>query len=141
MPEQIKRVVAEYFAGIRAMDPDRWIASFAEDAVLSDSDREQYIGREALHRYLREITTNVEQIGLYEDAVFVARNGAAVKWSGRAIGRDGRSVTFEGIDVLGINEAGEIQAVTAYWNPSTVLAELHGLHGHVMAPPDGEGIA
>jgi len=51
-------------------------------------------------------------------------NGAAVRWSGRGLSRQGRKVHFEGIDVFEVNEAGKIQTLHAYWNPAEMVAQL-----------------
>ena len=58
--------------------------------------------------------------------MFIAGNSAAVKWTGQLTAKNGRSLTFEGIDVLDVNDEGKIQAVRAYWDPVPVLAVLQG---------------
>jgi steroid delta-isomerase len=56
--------------------------------------------------------------------VFVAGNGAAVKWTGRGTSTNGKEVKFEGIDVFEVAEDGKIQNVWAYWNPAEMIAQL-----------------
>jgi len=123
--ETIQKVIADYFAATRAMDSEAWVATFAEDAVSHDPVGAPPLeGKEALRQFFAGITGAFETVGLTEDSVFVAGNGAAVKWTGRGKGRNGREVTFEGIDVFEINEDGLIQQVRAYWNPAALMAEL-----------------
>jgi steroid delta-isomerase len=43
------------------------------------------------------------------------------------VGKNGREVTFAGIDVITVNEAGAIQTVRVYWNPVPVLTELQAM--------------
>jgi len=56
--------------------------------------------------------------------VFIAGNGAAVKWTGKGTSTSGHEVRFEGIDVIEVNEEGKIQTVHAYWNPAEMIAQL-----------------
>lgn len=124
--EIIEQVVRQYFAGICAMDPEAWIAAFAEDAVSHDPvGAPPLVGHAALRQAMQHLCDAVEQVGRYEDHVFVAGNSAAIKWTGRCIGRNGRAVTFAGIDVVTVNAAGKIQTVMTYWDPQAMRAELN----------------
>jgi steroid Delta-isomerase len=58
------------------------------------------------------------------DRIFVAGNEAGVKWSARGMGKNGRNVTFEGIDVFTINNAGKIQTMKGFWDPEAMMDEL-----------------
>lgn len=123
--EEIEQVVHHYFAGICAMDPDAWIALFAEDAVGHDPvGTPPRVGHAALRQAMEQFCDEVEQIGRYADHVFVAGNSAAIKWTGRCIGRNGRAVTFAGIDTMTVNAAGKITTVMTYWDPQAMRAEL-----------------
>jgi steroid delta-isomerase len=124
-PEIISQVVKDYFAAIRAMDQQAWLNTFAEDAVSYDPVGAPPIkGREKLAEFFQTITGAFKEVGLTEDEMFIAGNGAAVKWSGRGISQRGRKAHFEGIDVFEVNEAGKIQALHAYWNPAEMMAQL-----------------
>jgi len=125
--EQVQKAVTDYFAAIRAMDADAWVATFADDAVNYDPvGAPPNEGHAALRQFFEGIAGAFEQVGLFEDHVFVSGNEAAVKWTGRGTGKNGRAVTFEGIDVFEINDAGKIQTIHAYWNPAAMMAELQG---------------
>ncbi|MFN7949499.1 MAG: nuclear transport factor 2 family protein [Blastocatellia bacterium] len=123
--ENTQQVVADYFAAIRAMDREAWIATFASDGVSHDPyGAPEHRGHDALRQFFDGIAGAFETVGLTEDQVFAAGNRVAVKWTGRGTGRNGRAVTFEGIDVFEFNEAGLIQTAWAYWNPAAMMAEL-----------------
>lgn len=125
--EVIRKVVAGYFAATRAMDMEAWVATFAENAVSHDPVGSPAIeGHEGLRKFFQGITGAFEKSGLTEDHVFVAGNGAAVKWTGHGLGKNGREVTFEGIDVFEVNEEGKIQTLWAYWDAAAMMAELQG---------------
>jgi steroid delta-isomerase len=129
-PEAIEQVVHHYFAGICAMDPDAWITVFAEDAVGHDPvGTPPLVGHAALRQAMQRLCDAVEQVGRYADDIFVAGNSAAIKWTGRCIGRNGRAVTFEGIDVMTVDAAGKIATVMTYWDPHAMRAELDDVAG------------
>lgn len=123
--DQTRHAVAEYFAALRAMSPDAWVATFSDDAVSHDPvGAPPHPGKDAIRQFLTGVLSLFETVGLTEDHVFVAGNHAAIKWTGRGKGKNGRSVTFEGIDVITVNEQGKIQRVDAYWDPAPVIAEV-----------------
>lgn len=124
-PEVISRAVRAYFEAIRAMDQEAWVNTFAEDAVTYDPVGAQPTkGHQKLGEFFQTITGAFKEVGLTEDQIFVAGTGAAVKWTGRGISKQGRKVHFEGIDIFEVNESGKIQTLYAYWNPAEMLGQL-----------------
>jgi steroid delta-isomerase len=124
-PEVVSKAVKAYFAALRAMDQQAWVNTFAEDAIDYDPVGAPPIeGHQKLGEFFQTITAAFKELGLTEDHVFIAGNGAAVKWTGRGISKQGKKVHFEGIDVLEVNEAGKIQTLHAYWNPAEMVAQL-----------------
>lgn len=123
--EAIRQIVADYFAAIRAMDAAAWAETFAENGITHDPvGTPPHQGREALRQFLQGICGLFEQVGLTEDHVFIAGNGAAVKWTARGVAKNGRRLQFEGIDVFEVNDAGRIHEVRAYWDAAAVMAQL-----------------
>jgi steroid delta-isomerase len=124
-PEVISKAVKDYFAAIRAMDQKAWVNTFAEDAVSHEPvGAPPIVGHEKLAEFFQSITAAFKEVGLTENDVFVAGNGAAVKWTGSGVSQSGNKVHFEGIDIFEINEAGKIQTLHAYWNPAEMVAQL-----------------
>ncbi|MBF6590630.1 MAG: nuclear transport factor 2 family protein [Ktedonobacterales bacterium] len=124
-PEIIRQTVAAYFATIRAMDADAFVATFATDGVSHDPvGAPPHEGHAAIRQFFEGIAGLFDVCGLTEDQVFVAGNGAAVKWTGHGRGKNGVEVTFEGVDVIELNDAGKIQVVHAYWDPAPVLSKV-----------------
>ena len=124
-PEIVAQTVKAYFAALRAMDEKAWVNTFAEDAVSYDPvNAPPLIGHEKLAEFFQSVTGAFKEVGLTEDQVFIAGNSAAVKWTGRGISKKGRTVHFEGIDIIELNDAGQIQTLRAYWNPAEMMAQL-----------------
>jgi steroid Delta-isomerase len=124
-PEIVSKAIKAYFEALRAMDIPAIVNTFAEDAVSHDPVGAQPIeGHQKLTEFFQSITAAFKEVGLTEDQVFVAGTGAAVKWTGRGISKQGKKVRFEGIDVFDVNEAGKIRRLYAYWNPAEMVAQL-----------------
>jgi steroid delta-isomerase len=124
-PEVVSNAVKAYFAALRAMDEKAWVDTFAADAITYDPvGAPPTKGHEKLAEFFQTITAAFKEVGLTEEEVFIAGNGAAVKWTGRGISKQGREVRFEGIDVFEVNEAGKIQTLHAYWNPAEMVGQL-----------------
>jgi steroid delta-isomerase len=124
-PELVSKAVKTYFEAIRAMDQRAWVNTFAEDGISHDPVGALPIrGHQKLAEFFQTITAAFKEVGLTEDQVFIAGNGAAVKWTGSGISKQGRRVHFQGIDVFEVNEAGKIQTLHAYWNPAEMVAQL-----------------
>jgi steroid Delta-isomerase len=123
--DRISRVVRAYFLAIRAMDPEAFANTFAEDGTTRDPVGTPAItGREGIRDFLQSICQNFKNVSLEEESIFIADNGAAVKWSGKGTSAGGKEVKFEGIDVFEVNADGKIQNVWAYWNPAEMIAQL-----------------
>ncbi len=125
--EQIKKIVADYFAATRAMDKQAWLATFAEDGVSIDPMGAPPLDTiEKRAAFFDGITSAFDKVGIQENEVYIAGNGAAVKWMGYGTGKNGREVTFQGIDTFEIDENGKIKSLSGYWNPAAMMAELMG---------------
>lgn len=123
--DRISRAVRAYFLAIRAMDAEAFANTFAEDGTTRDPMGAPPItGRDGIREFLQSICKNFKSVSLDEQSIFVAGNGAAVKWTGKGTSSSGKEVNFEGIDVFEVNADGKIQNVWAYWNPAEMIAQL-----------------
>lgn len=124
----VKTVVQQYFAASRSNHKvDDMIACFAEDCVCYDpAEAPALQGKAGLHQFLQGIAGIFETVELVEEFISVNGNEAAVKWTGNGIGVNGRSVTFQGIDLFEVNSDGKIQSMRGYWHPTAMVAELMG---------------
>ena len=124
-PERISRAIRAYFLAIRAMDPEAIASTFAEDGTTYDPVGSAGVtGREAIREFFSSIFKNFKSAALTEDSIFVAGDGAAVKWTGKGTSANGKNVNFEGIDVFEVDADGKIRTIRAYWNPAEMIAQL-----------------
>lgn len=127
MPDEgaVRQVVAAYFSAIRAGDAGAWIATLAEDVVSHDPwGAPPHRGHASLRAFFEGMDEAFDKVALHEEDVFVAGNGAAVRWLGEGTGRNGRKVTFEGIDIFTVNDGGKIEEIRAYWDPASVMEQI-----------------
>jgi steroid Delta-isomerase len=108
------------------MDLTAWLATFDPDAVSYEPGNPPLQGQEALRRFFAQFTSLFQTVGLQEEFISVVGNRAAAKWVGQGVGKNGRPVTFEGIDLFEISDRGQIQTLHGYWNPEPLMAELLG---------------
>jgi len=121
----IEKTIAAYFAATSAMDCKAWVSTFAEDATSHDPvGAPPTKGHAALAKFFDGIVALTEKVGLTEDHVYVCGDRAAVKWTGRGIGKNKKPFVFEGIDVFEIDGRGKIRTLHAYWDPAKLMAEL-----------------
>jgi len=126
--EVIEKLVDAYLANMQAMNAQGWLENFAEDGVICDP-----VGKppskvhEDYQKFFGMLSAIFDKLELSKDHIFVvAGSGAAVKWTMRAVGKNGRTATGEGIHVFEINGAGKIQKVTTYWDDAAFMAQLKG---------------
>jgi steroid Delta-isomerase len=123
--EAIQSAVAAYVAATGAMDANAVADAFAPDGVSNDPvGTPPHDGRTAIRQFMEGILTEAESVTTTPDQVFIAGDSAAFKWTVQLTTKHGRSATFEGIDVIQVNDDGKIQSLHAYWDPAPVLAVL-----------------
>lgn len=124
-PDEIRDRVDRYFAAWRALDPIAWTACFAADAISHEPYGATPVqGHAALKTLFHTIASALQEVSIRAEETHVAHNRAAVLFRGQGIGKNGKPVNVEGIDVFEFNDAGQIQTLWAYWDPATVLAKL-----------------
>ena len=122
----VEIVVETFYDALRENDVEWWNSLFAEDGVLVDPvGTPARHGRAEIQGFLSGVLSLCDKFGVSENYVFVHENTAVVKWAGNGIGKNGRSFTFEGIDIFEINERGKIQSLKAYWDAEPTLKILN----------------
>jgi steroid delta-isomerase len=109
-------VIPSYFAAIRAMDREAWVACFAPDGESHDPvGAPPHRGHAGLRAFFDAIRGAVESIALWEDFVAPAGDEVAVAWTMTGRGKNGRAFRFRGVDVFELDASGRIRRVKAYW--------------------------
>lgn len=126
MPNTIDQTVSDYFAALRAMDIEAWVNTFAPTATSNDPvGAPPLVGHDGVRTFITGVFSLFTTLGLTEDTVFINGDTAAIKWTGAGVGKNGAAVTFEGIDVITVDEAtGKITLVNAYWDPTPALTAV-----------------
>jgi steroid delta-isomerase-like uncharacterized protein len=136
---ELPPVVREFFAAFEALDPDRIVATLAEDAALEEVPtglvRE---GRDAFRAYLEEFFAAFSDATLHYADAFAAEAWAAGEWtfSGRYTGQlpdlpsgEGQPLTIRGVDVIAVAD-GQIRSGREYYDLCSLLAQVG-----VLPPP------
>jgi len=124
-PETVNNAVNNYFGAISSLDCEAWVANFAADAVSYEPGN-PLEGHDALRAFFNGVAGGFETIEMKPDHIFIVGNEAGVKWSASGVGKTGREVRFEGVDVFTINDEGKIQTVKGFWDPAAMMAQLMG---------------
>lgn len=110
--------VHAYFEATQSGDADVWANCFAEDAVVEDPVGQPPLrSPKAIRAQGVQFIEAFQEVGLYADMIHVAGNRAAATWTGRGTTKDGRRVTFEGIDVFTFDDEGRIAHMLGFWDP------------------------
>lgn len=113
--DAVAEIAAAYFAATRAMDEESWLATFDPGATAIFSGSPPVKGHQALREVFQLVVAGFDRVTITDDLLIVSGNSAAAKWTGRGLAKDGRTVTFEGIDVIEVNDEGLIQTLWTFW--------------------------
>lgn len=123
--ETIASTLTAYFTNMAAMNPEGWVDTFAEDAVICDPvGNPPSKAHEDFQKFFGMLTAFFEKMELSQDKIIIVGNNAAVNWTMRVVAKSGRKAMTEGISTFEINDAGKIQKVSSYWNESEMMAQL-----------------
>ena len=118
-------VVANFYATLRSNDVEAWLTNFSENAIAFDPVGTPPLeGHTGLRKFMSGVLEQFETFGLTEDDIFLVPPAAAVKWTGRGRGKNGRQIEFQGIDVFEFDDDGKILSLKAYWDVAPVMAAL-----------------
>jgi steroid delta-isomerase len=121
----VETTLARYFGAIRASNTQAWAGTFADGALVYDiPDNPAQAGRIGLRQFFTAHRGMFDSLSLTEDDVVIAGDKAAVKWTGRGEGKNGRQVRFQGVNVFEVGPEGKIRLAWSYWNPDAVIAQL-----------------
>lgn len=117
--------VAAYFNAINHLDAAAWVACFAPEGHVEDPVGSAPLrGEAALRAFFGGLAGLFERVRMTPEEVFTVGAHTAVHWRGIGLGKNGRAVHFEGIDVFRFDAQGRVLSVKGYWDSAAVVAEL-----------------
>jgi steroid Delta-isomerase len=113
-----RRVLCAYFDALTKLDPDEIAQLFAEHGEIEDPvGTPVRRGRAAVAEYWRSgLCAVADRIEIEILTALPAGRSIAAHWRMTAHARNGRSADAEGIDVLHVNEQGQISRAEGYWD-------------------------
>ena len=125
--ELLRNTLDAYFGAIAAIDPSRIAALFAEDGEIEHPlGTEMHRGRAAVAQYFSVLEPIVAHIEIQRPSPRCRVAGASRRTGRCRRGKNGREVEAEGIDVLQVNEQGQIVRAEGYWNLAGFVQALAG---------------
>ncbi|QIS18347.1 nuclear transport factor 2 family protein [Nocardia terpenica] len=118
-------------AAVRAHDKQAWLALFAADALVEDPvgpsdfdpDGTGHRGRDAISAFWDRAIAHNESIEFLFDDSFACGNEIAYTGKVRSHNQ-GRVIDAEGVFIYGVDAAGKIVAVRAFWETERTLRTL-----------------
>lgn len=123
--DQMRDAVDRYFAAWNSLDVSSYTACFDENAVVHDPYGSPPLhGAKALREFFGGIAKALQEVDIVTEHLYAAGNRMAVVFKGKGIGKNGKPVDVEGVDVFEFTDGGRISSLWAYWDTAAVLAKL-----------------
>ena len=123
--DRVSKTLDTYYGGMSRLDIPGAVSAFAPDGVSDDPKGSgEQRGRAAIEAYFAGLAAALESFSIEPTAVQPSGDGVAVAWAASWKGRNGRSGDFTGIDVMTIDDGGQISALVGYWDAEKVLGEM-----------------
>jgi len=119
----VRATVDAYIELARTLDVDRYARLLAPDAVRQNPFG-RLEGRQAICDSAQQRWSRFASGEMSVERLILSGASAAFSYTAQVTTDDGRTGTFEGIDVLDVNDAGQIQEVRIYYDPAQLQALL-----------------
>jgi steroid delta-isomerase len=121
----ISTLANDYAEAISAVDVDRYVDTFADDVVAYEPvGTDALIGKAGVRQFFENTANLFAKIDFKFTFVETIGDEIALKWQANGTGKNSQNVSFEGIDIWNLSQAGKIKTLRAYWNPAPVIAKL-----------------
>lgn len=123
---QTKISAAErYMEALNSLDRDAYMACFARDAELLDPyGGRKFSGIEGLSKWFGGMESTWETFSMKLTEYFASGDRLAVRWRTSAFARNGKTASFEGINVFTVDEDGLISRLEGYWDAAQMMAQI-----------------
>jgi ketosteroid isomerase-like protein len=124
--EQVKATLEAYIEATNQLDADGYANLFAENAVRH-SPTGLLHGRDTIRASVQRVFGAAKEAKVTIERLFVVGSSAAYLYTGQITGKSGKSSTSQGIEVLELNNAGEIQVARFYFDAGALQSVLSQL--------------
>jgi ketosteroid isomerase-like protein len=119
-PEQVREIATRYAEAVGKADKEAILACFAEDAEVVDPYPSPAVsGHEGIGGFWDRVLSMGTPQSFEIEHIAVTADRAAFLFS-LAIDVGGSPLGVRGFDVISVDDAGLITALTAYWDPATM---------------------
>ncbi|HXH86555.1 MAG TPA: nuclear transport factor 2 family protein [Nitrospira sp.] len=123
--EEMRDAVDRYFAARNSLDPAACAACFTDDAIVHDPYGSTPIeGAVAIREFFDGLANVFRDFKVVAESIYPSGDRAAVLFRRTGVGKNGKPVTVEGVNVFEFNHAGRISGLWSYWDAAAVLAQL-----------------
>lgn len=135
-PEVARATLERYFAAIRALDLEAWVALFHPEGTMEDPvGSRPHRGTAELRVFFQGVQRtfaglDVQAVGPLD----FKGSRATARWQARGTAYNGRAVAFEGTEVFDLAPDGAILAVRVWWDPAVLVDQLLGAEPSAAAP-------
>jgi steroid Delta-isomerase len=123
--EQMRDAVDRYFAARNSLDAAACAACFTDDAIVHDPYGSTPIeGAVAIREFFDGLANVFRDFKVVAESIYPSGDRAAVLFRRTGVGKNGKPVTVDGVNVFEFNHAGRISSLWSYWDAVAVLAQL-----------------
>jgi steroid delta-isomerase len=123
--EQMRDAVDRYFAARNSMDAAASTACFTDEARVHDPYGSTPIeGIVAIREFFDGMENVFKDFKVVAESIYPSGDRAAVFFRRTGVGKNGKLLTVEGVNVFEFNHAGRISSLWSYWDAPAVLASL-----------------
>jgi steroid Delta-isomerase len=123
--EQMRDAVDRYFAARNSMDAAASTTCFTDEATVHDPYGSTPIeGVVAIREFFDGMANVFKDFKVVAESIYPSGDRAAVLFRRTGVGKNGKLLAVEGVNVFEFNHAGRISRLWSYWDAPAVLASL-----------------
>ncbi len=114
-----------YFDALGALDKQTFLDCFGSEAELHDPyGGPVFQGPDGLSKWFKGMERTWESFSMKPTDSYESGDRVAAKWKATAIAKNGKTASFEGINVFTVDDDGLISRLEAYWDASSMMAQI-----------------
>ncbi len=123
--KEIEQQLEQYREALKAMDADKWLGHYAEDATVEDPvGGPVFAGRDQLQKFFTGVQKNFKQLHIKPELTVILPPETAIKGSVTGITVKDVEVSFTLIATYKFRDDGRIVQMRAFWDPEELGKQL-----------------